>query len=81
MHAKVFSIQIFQYFRQIPSSVCTLVLFIIIIVSRAIRVFNVGRRARILAARVVGENTSGVFRTPFVCSAGMLAAPIRLQNY
>ena len=28
MHAKVFSIQIFQYFRQIPLSVCTLVLFI-----------------------------------------------------
>ena len=52
----------------------------ILVVSRAIRVFNVWRRARILAARVVGENTSGVLRTLFVCSAGMLAA-IRLQNY
>ena len=31
------------------------------VVSRAIRVFNVWRHARILAARVVGENTSGVF--------------------
>ena len=39
------------------------------------------RRARILAARVVVENTSGVLRTLFVCSAGMLAAPIRLQKY
>ena len=29
MHAKVFSIQIFQYFRQISPRVCTLVLFII----------------------------------------------------
>ena len=29
MHAKVFSIQIFQYFHQIPPRVCTLVLFII----------------------------------------------------
>ena len=29
MHAKVFSIQIFQYLRQIPPRVCTLVLFII----------------------------------------------------
>ena len=28
MHAKVFSIQILQYFRQIPLKVCTLVLFI-----------------------------------------------------
>ena len=28
MHAKVFSIQIFQYFHQIPRRVCTLVLFI-----------------------------------------------------
>ena len=28
MHAKVFSIQIFQYFHQIPPRVCTLVLFI-----------------------------------------------------
>ena len=51
------------------------------LVSRAIRVFNVWRRARILAARVVGENTSGVLSTLFVCSVGMLAAPIRLQNY
>ena len=34
--------------------------------------FNVWRRARILAARVVGENTSGVLRTLFVCSAGRL---------
>ena len=39
------------------------------------------RRARILAARVVVENTSGVLRTLFVCPAGMLAAPIRLQKY
>ena len=31
MHAKVFSIQILQYFRQISPRVCTLVLFIIII--------------------------------------------------
>ena len=30
MHAKVISIQIFQYFRQIPPWVCTLVLFIYI---------------------------------------------------
>ena len=29
MHAKVFSIQIFQYFRQILPRVCTLVLFIL----------------------------------------------------
>ena len=29
MHTKVFSIQIFQYFRQIPPRVCTLALFII----------------------------------------------------
>ena len=29
MHAKVFSIQIFKYLRQIPPRVCTLVLFII----------------------------------------------------
>ena len=29
MHAKVFSIQILQYFRQISPRVCTLVLFII----------------------------------------------------
>ena len=28
MHEKLFSIQIFQYFRQIPPRVCTLVLFI-----------------------------------------------------
>ena len=28
MHAKVFSIQIFQHFHQIPPRVCTLVLFI-----------------------------------------------------
>ena len=32
MHAKVFSIQIFQYFSQIVPRVCTLVLFIIIII-------------------------------------------------
>ena len=32
MHDKLFSIQIFQYFRQIPPRVCTLVLFIIIII-------------------------------------------------
>ena len=51
------------------------------LVSRAKRVLNVWRRARILAARVVGENTSGVLRTLFMCSAGMLAALIRLQNY
>ena len=31
MHANVFSIQIFQYFRQIPPRCCTLVLFIAII--------------------------------------------------
>ena len=31
MHAKVFSIQIFQYFHQIPPRVCTLVLFILIV--------------------------------------------------
>ena len=30
MHAKVFSIQIYQYIRQIPPRVCTLVLFIFI---------------------------------------------------
>ena len=28
MHAKVFSIEIFQHFHQIPPRVCTLVLFI-----------------------------------------------------
>ena len=32
MHVKVFSIQIFQYFHLIPPRVCTLVLFIIIMV-------------------------------------------------
>ena len=32
MHAKVFSIQIFQYLRQTPPRVCTLVLFIIIVI-------------------------------------------------
>ena len=32
MHEKMFSIQIFQYFRQIPPRVCTLVLFIIEVV-------------------------------------------------
>ena len=31
MHEKLFSIQIFQYFRQIPPRVCTLVLFIDVI--------------------------------------------------
>ena len=31
MHEKVFSIQIFQYFRQIPPRVCTLVLFIALV--------------------------------------------------
>ena len=51
------------------------------LVSRAIRVFNIWRCTGILAAHVVGENTSGVLRTLFVCSAGMLAAPIRLLNY
>ena len=35
MHAKVFSIQIFQYFHQIPPRVCTLVLFIYICVLTA----------------------------------------------
>ena len=29
MHAKVFSIEIFQHFHQIPPRVCTLVLFIL----------------------------------------------------
>ena len=33
MHAKVFSIQIFQYFSQIVPRVCTLVLFILCIIS------------------------------------------------
>ena len=32
MHAKVFSIQIFQYFQQISWRVCTFVLLIIIII-------------------------------------------------
>ena len=41
-------------------------------VSLAIRVFNVWLRMRILATRVVGENTSGVLSTIFVCSVGML---------
>ena len=38
-------------------------------------------RARILRApkRGEGENTSGVFGQVFVCTAGMLAVPIRLQ--
>ena len=44
-------------------------------------------RARILRAHVYcarrkegrGENTSGVFGQVFVCTAGMLAVPIRLQ--
>ena len=53
----------------------------IYVVSRAIHVFNVWRHARILAARVVGEITSGVLRSLFVCPAGMLAAPIKFQNY
>ena len=34
MHAKVFSIQIFQYFHQILPRVCTLVLFVLITYSR-----------------------------------------------
>ena len=38
--------------------------------SPAGHVFNVWRRARILAAHVVGENTSGVLRTLFVSLAG-----------
>ena len=33
MHAKVFSIQIFQYFRQILPRVCTLVFFIFLMYS------------------------------------------------
>ena len=33
MHAKVFSIQIFQYFCQIPLRVCTLVLFIFLVLN------------------------------------------------
>ena len=40
MHAKVFSIQIFQYLRQIPPRVCTLVLFIIIIITIIIIIIN-----------------------------------------
>ena len=35
MHEKLFAIQIFQSFRQIPPRVCTLVLFIIIIIGNA----------------------------------------------
>ena len=35
MHAKVFSIQIFQYLRQIPPRVCTLVLFIDLVIMSA----------------------------------------------
>ena len=35
---------------------------------QAIRVFNVWRRARILAARIVGENTSGVFYAHLTCA-------------
>ena len=31
LHEKLFSIQIFQYLRQIPPRVCTLVLFIFIV--------------------------------------------------
>ena len=38
------------------------------LVSRAIRIFNVWRHARILAAHVVGENTSGVFYEHFSCA-------------
>ena len=40
MHAKVFSIQIFQYFHQIPPRVCTLVLFIYIIIIAALEVLQ-----------------------------------------
>ena len=34
IHAKVFSIQIFQYLRQILPRVCTLVLFIFLVIAR-----------------------------------------------
>ena len=48
------------------------------IVSRARRIL----RAHVYCARRKegrGENTSGVFGQVFVCTAGMLAVPIRLQ--
>ena len=38
MHEKVFSIQIFQYFRQIPPRFCTLVLFITLVFVQQISV-------------------------------------------
>ena len=45
MHAKVFSIQIFQHFHQIPPRVCTLVLFIIIVL-----IYTHAQRARDIGA-------------------------------
>ena len=49
-----------------------------ILVSRARRIL----RAHVYCARRKegrGKNTSGVFGQVFVCTAGMLAVPIRLQ--
>ena len=49
------------------------------LVSRARRIL----RAHVYCARRKerrGENTSGVFGQVFVCTAGMLAVPIRLQH-
>ena len=61
MHAKVFSIQIFQYFCQIPPRVCTLVLFITSVKTlhafamRMLIIYIVGvviiERARVIGAR------------------------------
>ena len=60
MHAKVFSIQIFQYFHQIPPRVCTLVLFITAVktpraFAMRMLIYIVGvvviERARVIGAR------------------------------
>ena len=60
MHAKVFSIQIFQHFHQIPPRVCTLVLFIS--TGTAIR------EGLKVALRSACEGKSGVlWRTGIVC--------------
>ena len=43
MHAKVFSIQIFQYLRQIPPRVCTLLLFILIVLFTFILILYIAK--------------------------------------
>ena len=45
-----------------------------VLVSRALRVFNIWRRACILAGSLVGENMSGVLRTLLMCSARLIGS-------